>query len=142
MKWLKPSMTRRAFETVAALKRDRNNVQANLLNAVRSLPLLLRRHGLLAVTAHGLTGNDTATKHVAEAFIAALAEEAPFRALDAEGRIRELAGEPLRAYLLHSQVAMVLADAWVRVAESVLDEAGRAARVTQPPEREVSDASA
>ena len=124
MKRLQATLTREAVRAIVQLRSACKPKDA--LTAIRGLPLLLRRHGLLATLGHFHNGGDAAEASVAAGFVGALAQVAPFTRPDAPGRVRELAEEPLAAYLLHSRLALAMADAWVRVAEALLDEGGAA----------------
>jgi hypothetical protein len=96
-----------------------------LLTLSLELPLLLRRHGLLATLACWInqTGEDPAEARLASSLLGALREVAPpLGDGSVEQALQRLRTEPLHDYLLHSRLALRLADAWVELAEPMLKE--------------------
>jgi hypothetical protein len=151
---LTDQLTRAAFVRLRALARNQE-FQTHVLNASLELPLLIRRHGLAATLTHWCNGaaaeDDTkasegvARRQVARAFFDVLNEVAPIRGNSLDERVGALSTEPLRLYLLHSRLALVLADVWVELAEPLLpkaraDESARGQAAAQNA-GEVSDAA-
>lgn len=127
---LRAEALREAVRAIGALRQRSGVAPKQLLNAVRVLPLHLRRHGLLATLAFGMNADKedkTGARDVANSFARSLGSMLPAAAEGADGSalgvVNRLATAPLESYLLASRVALLTADAWVSVAESLLGTA-------------------
>lgn len=136
---LRAEALRSAVTAIDALRRRESVTPKEILSAVRVLPLHLRRHGLLATLSFGMNVDPeekrtaarvVAAKLVADGFARALAALVPSLAGGAgelaPGAVSRLASAPLHGYLIASRVALVMADVWVGVAESLLVTADEA----------------
>lgn len=118
---LRLKMSKAAFGALKGLSAAGD--RKTLLTLSLELPLLLRRHGLLATLACWInqTGEESAEGRLAASFLGALREVAPLGDGGVKQALQRLRVEPLHDYLLHSRLALALADAWVEIAEPMLD---------------------
>lgn len=115
-------LTAGAIRAIDALAATPSLPPDKVLDVIRALPLSLRRHGLVATLGHHLNDSDAAARAVADRFAAELAALGAIAGHTALERVEALARARLPEYLLHARLAFALADAWVRVAESVLTD--------------------
>jgi len=125
---LKLKMSKAAYRALKVL--STTGARKELLTLSLELPLLLRRHGLVATLACWInqSSDDPAEARLASSFLGALREVAPpLGDGSVEQALQRLRTEPLHDYLLHSRLALRLADAWVELAEPMLKEDGEPA---------------
>lgn len=118
-------MSRAAYRALKALSAADD--RKALLTLSLELPLLLRRHGLLATLAFWSSDADHAAARLASSFLDALREVASIGDGGVKQALQRLREEPLHEYLLHSRLALALADAWVELAEPLLEVKGSSA---------------
>ena len=99
---------------------------AACLASSHKLPFLLRAHGLAATLGYWISESASDAQGrpgIAKAFVGALDQVCPISGaqLDEKVKVAMLKDEPLSLYLVHSRLALRLADAWVMVvrAESI-----------------------
>lgn len=87
-------------------------------NAALNLAHYLRAHGLSATVGYGLTG-DNSTQSITVAFVDALNSASPIQGNDAATRAQTLKTENHTTYLLHSRLALLLADGFSLAAKAL-----------------------
>jgi hypothetical protein len=87
-------------------------------NAALSLAHHLRAHGLSATVGYGLVG-DNNTQSIIAAFVDALHIASPIQGHDAATRAQTLKTEDHSNYLLHSRLALLLADGFSLAAKAL-----------------------
>jgi hypothetical protein len=87
-------------------------------NSTLALAHYLRAHGLSATMGYGLSGDDN-TKCITAAFMDALHNACPIQGNDATARAQALKTETTTIYLLHSRLALVLADGFTLAAKAL-----------------------
>lgn len=109
------SLNRIAFEALGQVKTSDKNAQRN---AALSLAHYLRAHGLSATVGFGLAGDTAATQSVIEAFVGALNEACAISGNNIQNKAQALQTEPDATYLLHSRLALPLADGFALAARA------------------------
>jgi hypothetical protein len=123
---LSSSLTQLAFTQLKLwAARSDSDEKAKLHAALREFPLLVRRHGLARVVTFWLEENpaDCAHAEVASAFLDAIHKMHKFAVVEDihhQAKAKALCAEPLRSYLLHSHLALALADEWLALSEAML----------------------
>jgi hypothetical protein len=87
-------------------------------NSALTLAHHLRAHGLSATVGYGLNSDDN-TKCITAAFIDALNKVCPIQGNDATARAEALKTETTTIYLLHSRLALVLAEGFTLAAKAL-----------------------
>lgn len=87
-------------------------------NAALNLAHLLRAHGLSATVGYGFAA-DESTQNITAAFVAALHSACSIQGSDATARAQALKTETDATYLLHSRLALLLADGFGLAAKAL-----------------------
>lgn len=109
------SLNRISFEALELVKTKDKNAQRN---AALSLAHHLRAHGLSATVGYGLEDDIGGTKSVTEAFVGALDKACPLQGHNIQDKAQALQIEPTATYLLHSRLALPLADGFALAARA------------------------
>ena len=109
------SLNRIAFEALQQLTTSDKDAQRN---AALSLAHHLRAHGLSATVGFGLTDDTGGTKSVTEAFVGALDNACPLQGNNIQDKAKALQSAPATTYLLHSRLALPLADGFALAARA------------------------
>lgn len=113
------SLNRIAFEALVQVKTTDKNAQRN---AVLSLTHHLRAHGLSATVGFGLADDTVGAKSMTEAFVGfvgALDKACAIQGHDTQDKAQNLQNEPAATYLLHSRLALQLADGFALAARAL-----------------------
>jgi hypothetical protein len=110
------SPNRIAFESLKRVKTIDKNAQRN---AALGLAHLLRAHGLSATIGFGLANDSGGEKNVIEAFVGALDMASPIQGQNIQDKARSLQNEPAATYMLHSRLALPLADGFALTARAL-----------------------
>ena len=102
------SLDKIAFEALQQV-RDRDGNPDALRNAALSLAHHLRAHGLSATIGYGMGGTDS-IKSITHAFVGALHQASPIAGKNNDARAITLMTEDHATYLLHSNLALALAN--------------------------------
>lgn len=95
------------FEAISSMKENDRNAQRN---AALNLPHLLRAHGLAATLGFGADKSDAAIQSITLAFVSSLDQICAVDGTNAAAKIEALKTERQATYLLHSRLALKLAD--------------------------------
>ena len=98
-----------AFEALQQV-RDSGGDPDALRNAALSLAHHLRGHGLVATIGYGMGGTDESMKKITDAFVGALHQASPIAGENNGARAITLMTEDHATYLLHSNLALALAN--------------------------------
>ena len=107
-----------AFEALQKIKDAEPHATRN---AALSLAHHLRAHGLSATVGYGMANDDKkskAVKAVAQAFVDALDTACPLGGADITAKAQSLKTEATATYLLHSRLALPLADGFALAAKA------------------------
>jgi len=109
------SLNRIAFEALGQVNTSDKNAQRN---AALSLAHYLRAHGLSATVGFGLADDAGGAKSVTEAFVGALDKACALQGNNILDKAQALQHEPATTYLLHSRLALPLADGFALAARA------------------------
>ena len=109
------SLNRIAFEALGQVKTSDKNAQRN---AALSLAHHLRAHGLSATVGFRLADDTGGTKSVTEAFVGALDKACALQGNNIQDKAEALQSEHASIYLLHSRLALPLADGFALAARA------------------------
>lgn len=109
------SLNRIAFEALGQVNTGDKNAQRN---AALSLAHHLRAHGLSATVGFGLAVDTVASQSVIEAFVGALNQACAIPGNNIQDKAQALQNEPDASYLLHSRLALPLADGFALAARA------------------------
>lgn len=121
-----------AFEALGKVNTKDKNAQRN---AVLSLAHHLRAHGLSATVGFGLASDASDIKSVTEAFVGAIDKACAISGNNIQDKAQALRIEPHATYLLHSRLALPLADGFALAARArwPADESSLQNATTQAP---------
>ena len=109
------SLNRIAFEALEQVNTTDKNAQRN---AALGLAHHLRAHGLSATVGFSLEDGTDDTQSVANAFVGALDKACLLQGNNNQDKAKALKSEPAATYLLHSRLALPLADGFALAARA------------------------